>query len=175
MRGLFWCWHTQRRKTIANSSTPSIFVLIMFNVPFPPVFSSRQNIKVMTYYLCVLFAYTFVCTQLQNAKILGQLKIVFCHIYGDENCHLLNRDFHPFYLKMESRLMLSSCPSYDSDRRHNLYGLQCRHCHVNQVTNAVAKDATTRRENLSDIIETIWSNICCPISMKDICRLADPP
>ena len=25
------------------------------------------------------------------------------------------------------------------------------------------------RENLSDIIETIWSNICCPISM-DICR-----
>ena len=87
----------------------------------------------------------------------------------------LNRDFHPFYLKMKSRLMLSSCPSYDSDRRHNLYGLQCRHCHVNQVTNAVAKDATTRRENLSDIIETIWSNICCPISMKDICRLADPP
>ena len=29
-------------------------------------------------------------------------------------------------------------------------------------------------ENLSDIIETIWSNICGPISMKDICRVAQP-
>ena len=69
-----------------------------------------KNIKVMTYYLCVLFAYTFVCTQPQNAKILGQLKIVFCHIYGDENCHLLTEIF-PWLLlfsqKNGSRLMLS--------------------------------------------------------------------
>ena len=139
----------------------------------------RQNIKVMTYYLCVLFAYTFVCTQPQNAKILGQLKIVFCHIYGDENCHLLTEIF-PWLLfsqKNGSRLMLSFLSSLwfwvltavttCMDYCHS------RHCHVNQVTNASAKrpkDATTRRENLSDIIETIWSNICCPISMKDICR-----
>ena len=58
--GLFGCWHTQRRKTtIANSSTPSSFllVLIMFNVPSPRMCQPRQNIKVMTDYLCVLFAH----------------------------------------------------------------------------------------------------------------------
>ena len=128
-----------------------------------------------TTFVCSLHTLLFAPSR-KMQKFLANSKLFSAIFMVMKTVTFLNRDFHPFYLKMESRLMLSSCPSYDSDRRHNLYGLQqCRHCHVNQVTNAVAKDATTRRENLSDIIETIWSNICCPISMKDICRLADPP
>ena len=47
------------------------------------------------------------------------------------------------------------------------------HCHVNHAA-AVPRMQQHEGENLSDIIETIWSNICGPISMKDICRVAQP-
>ena len=127
----------------------------------PRMCQPRQNIKVMTDYLCVLFAHFCLHPPAKCKNSWPTLNCFLPYLWWWKLSHLFLLFLRDCRWTFSFLLMILTA-----------VWLLGGHCHVNHA--AVPRMQQHEGENLSDIIETIWSNICGPISMKDICRVAQP-